>query len=135
MLFALEGKPCLKSSNVTRKTIRVMKHRPIGDRYCSKTQFCFISFFLSGFPFTGTDNLQDSRGREGTRFYSTLPLPPTLEDSDIYLRLCTWGDYHIFLIATLVFTRLLFDEIYHLIESLFDWLIMWCWFSFVCLLI
>ena len=91
-----------------------MKHRPIGDRYCSKTQFCFISFFLSGFPFTGTDNLQDSRGRERTSFYSTLPLPPTLEDSDIYLRLCTWGDYHIFLIATLVFTRLLFNEIYHM---------------------
>ena len=91
-------------------------------------------FFLSGFFFTDTDNSQDSRGREGTIFYSTLPLPPAHEHSDIYLQLCMWDDYHIFLIARLVFTRLLLDEIYQLIELLFDWL-MWCWFLFVCLLI
>ena len=34
-----------------------------------------------------------------------------------------WDDYHVFLIATLVFTRLLLDEIYHLIELPFEWLI------------
>ena len=34
-----------------------------------------------------------------------------------------WDDYHVFLIATLVFTRLLLDEIYHHIELPFDWLI------------
>ena len=34
-----------------------------------------------------------------------------------------WDDYLVFLIAALVFTRLLHDEIYHLIELLFDWLI------------
>ena len=39
---------------------------------------------------------QDSRGREGTIFYSTLPLPPAHEHSDIYLQLCMWDDYHIF---------------------------------------
>ena len=33
-----------------------------------------------------------------------------------------WDNYHVFLIAVLVFTRLLLDEIYHLIELLFDWL-------------
>ena len=43
----------------------------------------------------------------------------------IFFFFCTWDDYHIFLIATLVFTRLLIDETYHLIELLFDWLIMW----------
>ena len=32
-----------------------------------------------------------------------------------------WDDYHVFLIATLVFTILLLDEIYHLIELPFDW--------------
>ena len=53
-------------------------------------------FFLSGFFFTDTDNSQDSRGREGTIFYSTLPLPPAHEHSDIYLQLCMWDDYHIF---------------------------------------
>ena len=36
----------------------------------------YTIFFLSGFSFTDTDDLQDSRGREGTIFYSTLPLPP-----------------------------------------------------------
>ena len=91
-------------------------------------------FFLSGFSCTSTDNLQDSRGMEETIFYSTLPLPPVHEHSDIYLQLCMWDDYHIFLIAALVFTRLLLDEIYHFIELLFDWLMIWCWFLFVCLL-
>ena len=60
---------------------------------------------------------------EGTIVYSTLPLPLAHEHSDIYLQLCMWGDSHVFLIATLVFTRLLLYEIYHLIELTFDWLI------------
>ena len=71
----------------------------------------FFFFFLSGFSFTDTNDSQDSRGRERTIFYSTLPLPPAHEHSDIYLQLCMWDDYHTFLIATLVFTRLLLDEI------------------------
>ena len=81
--------------------------------------------FLSGFFFTDTDNSQDNRGRERTIFYCTLPLPPAHEHSDIYLQLYTWDDYHIFLIAPLVFTRLLLDEIYHPIELPFDWLMIW----------
>ena len=85
----------------------------------------FSIFFLSRFSFTDTDNSQDRSGRggEGTIFYSTLPPPPAHEYWDIYLQLCMWDDYHGFLIATLVFTRLLLDEIYHLIELPFDWLI------------
>ena len=43
-----------------------------------------------------------------------------------------WGDYQVFLIATLVFTRLLLDKIYYLIELSFDWLIDDA--MFVCLL-
>ena len=81
-------------------------------------------FFLSGFSFADTDDSQATRGKEGTIFYSTLPLPPAHEHWGIYLQLCMWDDYHIFLIATLVFTRLLLDRIYHLIELPFDWL-MW----------
>ena len=54
--------------------------------FSSKAPFSF--FFLSGFSFTDTDDAQDSRGREGTIFYSTLPLPPAYEHSDIYLQLC-----------------------------------------------
>ena len=34
-----------------------------------------------------------------------------------------WDGYHVFLIATLVYTRLLLDQIYQLIELPFDWLI------------
>ena len=74
----------------------------------------FLFFFLSGFSFTDTDNSQDSRGREGTIFYYTLPLRPAHQHSDIDLQLCMQDDYHIFLIAPLDFTRLLLDEIYHL---------------------
>ena len=66
--------------------------------------------FLSRFSFTDTDDSQDRIGRERTIFYYTLPLPPTHKHSDIYLQLCMWDDYHRFLIATLVFTRLLLDE-------------------------
>ena len=90
--------------------------------------FCF----LSGFSFTDTDDSQESRGREGTIFYSTLALPPAHKQWDIYLQLCTWDEYNVFLIAKLVLTRLLFDEIYHLIELLFEWLIDDA--MFVCLL-
>ena len=81
----------------------------------------FFFFFLSQFSFT--DDSQDSRGREGTIFYSTLPLLPAHEHWDIYLQLYMWDDYNGFLIATLVFTRLLLDELYHLIDLPFDWLI------------
>ena len=50
--------------------------------------YIYIYIFSSGFSFTDTDISQDSRGREGTIFYSTLPLPPAHEHSDIYLQLC-----------------------------------------------
>ena len=44
----------------------------------------YVFFFLSEFSFKDTVDSQDSRRREGTIFYSTLPLPPTHEHSDIY---------------------------------------------------
>ena len=43
-----------------------------------------MKFFLSGFSFTDTDDSHDNRGREGTIFYSILPLPPAQKHSDIY---------------------------------------------------
>ena len=90
------------------------------------------NFFFSIRVFvTDTDDSQDSKEREGIN-YSTLPLPPANEHWDIYLQLCMWDDYHVLLIATLVFTRLLLDEIYHLIELPFKWLIDDA--MFVCLL-
>ena len=85
-----------------------------------KSSLCDYFFFLSGFSFTDADDSQDSRGREGIIFYYTLLLPPVHKHSDIYLQLCMWDDYHVFLIATLVFTMLLLDEIYYLIGLPFD---------------
>ena len=85
----------------------------------------FRSFFLSGFSFTDTDDSQDSRRREGTIFYSTLPLPPAHEHSDINLQLlCMWDTITYFQLHRLYlpdcysmrFTTLLN---YHLIVS-------WC---------
>ena len=65
-----------------------------------------------------------------TMFCSSLPLPPANEHSDIYLQLFMWNDYHVFLIAPLVTTRLLINEIYHLFVLPFDWLMRQCYFLF-----
>ena len=89
--------------------------------YFSPLTFLFFYQSFLFFFFTGTDDLQDSKVREGTTFYSTLSLPPAHETSDTYLHLCMWDDYHVFLIATLMFTRLLLDDIYNLIELPIDW--------------
>ena len=92
----------------------------------NKDFFSIRVFFHRHWRFTG------QQGKEGYFFYSTLPPPPTYEHWDIYLQLCMWDDYYVFLITTLVFTRLLLNEIYHLIELPFDWLIDDA--MFVCLL-
>ena len=87
-------------------------------------------FFLSGFSFTVTDDSQDSKGRDGTIFYSTLPLPPAYERSDISMQLCMWDEYHIFLITSLEYIRLLLDEISQFIKLPFDWLnVNFCFFT------
>ena len=84
----------------------------------SQSKVVFFFSFSNRVFFHG--HWRDSRGMEETIFYSTLPPPPAHEHSDIYLQLCMWDNYHAFLITTLVFTRLLLDEIYHLIELSFD---------------
>ena len=63
-----------------------------------------------------TDDSQDGRGRKETIFYSTLPLPPAHKHLGTYLQLYMGDGYHVFLIALLVFTKLLLNERYHLIE-------------------
>ena len=87
-----------------------------------RTSFQTSFYFVRAF-FTGTGDLYNGMGREGTIFYSSLPFPPCHEHRDIYLQLCMWDDYHVFLTAMLVFARLLLDDIYHLIELPFEWLI------------
>ena len=93
--------------------------------------FCIRVFFHGHWRFAGL------RGKGGgyllfhsTTFthlrISTLPLSPIYEYPDIYLQLYIWDNYHIFLIAPLIFTRLLLNKIYHLIELPFVWLMMRC---------
>ena len=53
-----------------------------------ENQESFFFFFLSEFSFTDTDISQNSRAREGTFVYSTLPLLPAHEHSDLFLQLC-----------------------------------------------
>ena len=48
--------------------------------------FCFL-YYQGFFSHTDTDNSQDSRGREGIIFYSTLPLPPAHKHWDNF----TWS--------------------------------------------
>ena len=134
--------PCYYTLRLCEKMPLTMNKLRLLDlrRMLLRETFCQFScawnlnlfFFYQNFSFTNTDDSQDSREREGTIFYFTLPIPPAYEHWDIYLQLSKWDDYHIFLIATLVFTRLLLDEIYHFIELPFDWLIDDA--MFVCLL-
>ena len=69
-------------------------------------------FFLPGFSFTNNVYLQNSREKEGTIFISLFLSTTSTrrEHSDIYLQLCMWGRYHVFLIAHLLTTRLLLDD-------------------------
>ena len=85
--------------------------------------FIIFFFFSIRVFFHRHRQLTGQQGKGGAIFYSTLPLPPAYEHWNIYLQLCIWDDYHVFLIVTLVFIRLLLNELYHLIELPFDWLI------------
>ena len=95
-------------------------------------------FFLSGFPFTDTDDSQDSKGREGTFWDLFLFDSTTSTRSRTFRHL--FATLHVRWLSNifnrpLLFTWLLLDEICHLIELPFDWLMMWCWILFVYLMI
>ena len=82
----------------------------------------FFSFFYQGVlskTLTIHKTAREGRGPSFTPLYHFHPLT----NIQRFLQLRMWDDYYVFLIATLVFTRLLLDEIYHLIELPFDWLI------------
>ena len=82
----------------------------------------FFSFsFLSEFSSQTLKINKTARKGRGTSFIP--PFPPAHYHWDIYLQLCMWDYYYVFLIATLVLTKLLIDEIYHLIKLPFQWLI------------
>ena len=74
-------------------------------------------FFHRHWRFTG----QQGKGGDHLLFHSTTSTRSRTFKHLFATLHVRW--YHIFLIAPLVFTRLLLDEIYHLIELPFDWLI------------
>ena len=90
-----------------------------------------IFFFLLGFS-SQTLTIYRTAGEGRAPSFIPLYYFHPLTNIDIYLQLCMWDEYHVFLIATLVFTRLLHDEIYHLFELPFEWLLDDA--MFVCLL-
>ena len=96
----------------------VIKHEMIIEKKIIEIVLLLLFFSIRVF-FHGHWRLTLQLGKGGTIFYSTLPLPPAHKHSDFNLQLSMWDEYHIFLIAPLVFTRLLLHEIYHLIELLF----------------
>ena len=109
-------------------TIHMQSHLMI----CTHEGLLHNFFFSIRVLFTDTDDSHDSRGSKGTIFYSILPFLPAHENWDIYLRIFMWHDYHVFLTATVVFTRLLLNLIYYLIKLPFEWLMDDA--MFVCLL-
>ena len=79
--------------------------------HLTQSFFFFFFFFYQHFLSRILTTHRTAGEGRGPFFNSTIPLPRAHEHSDTYLQLCMWDDYRIFLIATLVFTRLLLDEI------------------------
>ena len=52
------------------------------------------------------------QGKGGDYRYSSSPLPPAHKHSGIYFQFCKRVDYHVFLIASHVITRVLLDEVH-----------------------
>ena len=73
-------------------------------------------FFLSGFFSRTMTTDKTAREGRGTSFIPLYHFHPLTNIHTFILQLCMFDDHHIFLIALLIFTRLLLDEIYHLIE-------------------
>ena len=104
--------------------------KPICHGYCSFFLsvfffFFFFFFFFRHWWFTG------QQGKRRGHFYFSLSHSTVHGHSDLYLQLCMWDNCHIFSVALLLSTKLLLNEIYHLIDSPFDWLVMECYFLFV----
>ena len=68
------------------------------------------NFFLFGFLSQALTIQRTAREGRG-HLRSSLPIPPSREQSDIYLQLWIWNDQLVFLIVLHVVTRLLLNEI------------------------
>ena len=81
--------------------------------------FSIRVFFHRHWRFTG----QQVKGGYHLLFHSTTSTRSQTLRNLFTTFICMWDDYHVFLIATLVFTRLLLDGIYHFNQLPFEWLI------------
>ena len=109
-LFSAWLKGCL-SELAWLVVLFLSRHSTPISRLCRFVIFCsFIVFFPIHWRLTGQQR------KWGDHLYSSLLFPPAHKYSGIYLQLYIWDDYHVFSNTLLVATRLLPDEIYHLIE-------------------
>ena len=81
----------------------------------------YMFFFLSGFSFMDTDDLQDSRGRGGQFFVPLYHFHPLTNIQTLICNFACEMAYRICLITMLVFTRLLLDERFDEILLLYVW--------------
>ena len=93
----------------------VLKMRPYKKTRKELDGLQNLNLFPSGFSFRHWW-FTEQQAKGGNHLYSSLPLVPTQEHWDIYLQLCMWDDYHKILFLSFITTRLLLNEIYHLIE-------------------
>ena len=109
-LFSAWLKGCL-SELAWLVVLFLSRHSTPISRWCRFVIFCsFIVFFPIHWRLTGQQR------KWGDHLYSSLLFPPAHKYSGIYLQLYIWDDYHVFSNTLLVATRLLPDEVYHLIE-------------------
>ena len=100
--------------------IAMMLHRSL-----FKEKVFILVFFSIGVFFQWHWRLTEQLGQGKDHFLFHSTTSTRTRTFRYCLQLCTWDDYHIFLITPRVFTELPLDENYHLIELPFDWL-MWC---------
>ena len=103
-------------------------------RAFSKQNHDVSFFFYQGFLSRTLPTHRTAGEGRGPSFIPLYHFHSLTNIQTFILQLCTWDAYHMFLIAPLVFARLLPDEIYHLIELLF-WVIDDTMLIFVCLLV
>ena len=109
-LFSAWLKGCL-SELAWLAVLFLSQHSTPISRLCRFVIVCSFSVF---FPIHW--RLRGQQRKWGDHLYSSLLFPPAHRYSGIYLQLYIWDDYHVFSNTLLVATRLLPDELYHLVE-------------------
>ena len=121
-----------------KKLLHIKGYFTVKCSVVAEVAFKFKSYYRCIFFYQGLFHRHQwftrQQGKGGDHLYSSLSVPPAHKRSDIYKRShsCMQDDYHVFLFASIVITRLLINKTYYLWELLFDWLVkmMKYWFLF-----